>query len=58
VQSVNLGDDLDKLSLSGDVRSNGERLIRGAILLSPDGQWLITGSGLVFRAGNGTPLRM
>jgi hypothetical protein len=32
--------------------SNRDRLIRGDLLLSPDGQFLVTGNGFVFRAAS------
>jgi hypothetical protein len=52
IRAANIGKDGAAAPVaSGEVLSNGERLIRGAILLGPDGRFLITGSGLVFRSG-------
>jgi hypothetical protein len=40
---------LETPPLVGQVGSNPERLLRGTLLLSPDGKYVISGTGLVFR---------
>ncbi len=40
---------LDQPALVGQVFSNRERLLHGTLMVSPDGNYLITGNGLVFR---------
>jgi hypothetical protein len=46
------GADLDRPALLGQARSDRQHLLRGPLLLSRDGRYLITGSGLVFRTGS------
>jgi hypothetical protein len=40
---------LDQPALFGQASSNRERHVRGILMVSPDGHYLVTGTGLVFR---------
>jgi hypothetical protein len=46
------GPHLEKPALIGKAASDRERLLRGTLMVSPDGKYVITGSGLVFRTSS------
>jgi hypothetical protein len=40
---------LDQPAIIGQALSNRERMVRGTLMVSPDGKYVVTGCGLVFR---------